>query len=135
MPKKDMEELIRWRDATADNHGDDLICKIQHHLTEREVPGEHQAAQQEFRALPDSAQYGLIAKTVGEVGEPTLTRASWDWKQPPDLSKLRQALEPLGIYVYEDPFWDGSDAFGFIFSQIALDQDDVDRIGAEEPDP
>lgn len=38
MPKKDIEALIRWRDATADNYGDELINKIQCHLNDREVP-------------------------------------------------------------------------------------------------
>jgi len=136
MPRKDIEALIRWRDATADNYGDELICKILYHLSELDVPEEHRAAQAEFKKLSVDAQYRLIAKTVGEVGEPTVTRVTWDYEASiNDIDKLRAALEPLGVHVYRDPYWpDPDEVHGFIFSLVELNAEDIAQIGAEAPE-
>jgi len=43
-----------------------------------------------------------------------------DWKEQPGLDDLRDALKPLGIFVYEHPFCEGTDSYGFIFSKVKL---------------
>ena len=132
MPKQDIQKLIKWRDATADNWGDELISKILCHLNDREVPEEHQAAQREFKRMHYALQYNLIAETVGETGDPSLTRA--EFEADPGIDGLGIALNPLGIFVYEDPYYKGSDSFGLVFSQIELTDEDLALIGQEPPE-
>ncbi len=71
---------------------------------------------------------------------------SFDWKEAPDLEKLQKALKPLGIFVYEDPTYEGADAYGYLFCKQELTtaeikelcgwDDEMEEIrGDEELDP
>lgn len=60
------------------------------------------------------------------------TKTSWDWKAGPSLADLRAALEPLGVFVYEDPSLEGSDSYGYIFSNSPLTDEMLNVIGDEE---
>lgn len=55
---------------------------------------------------------------------------NWDWKESPDLDKLAK-LKDLGVFVYEDPALEGSDSFGFIFSNKELTKKEVKDISDE----
>jgi hypothetical protein len=55
------------------------------------------------------------------------TNISWDWKWHPDLGDLRKTLKPFGIHVYEDPIFQGSDTYGFIFSNKKLTKKDLNK--------
>ena len=56
-----------------------------------------------------------------------VTKISWDWKSNPDIEELQQALEPFGISVYENPQSEGSDSFGYIFSETELDEEELEE--------
>lgn len=60
------------------------------------------------------------------------TRLCWDWKDSPGLADLRRALEPLGVRVYEDPRWVGSDQFGYVFSSEPLTAEQLKALGPGE---
>lgn len=55
----------------------------------------------------------------------------WDWKSCPVLEELRETLAPFGIRVYEDPMVEGSDYYGFIFSDRDLSPKEI-REASEE---
>jgi hypothetical protein len=50
----------------------------------------------------------------------SFTKIGWDWRDRPDLDSLRAALEPLGIYVHEDPASEGSYWRGYVFSKLPM---------------
>ncbi len=64
------------------------------------------------------------------------TRIGWDWKSSPDLEDLQDALNPLGICVYEDPASEGSAWYGFVFAKEELNDEELhelsDRLENEE---
>ena len=55
----------------------------------------------------------------------------WDWKEKP-YEELEEILEELGVFMYNTPSQDGSDQYGFIFSDKPLTEEDVERIDNEE---
>jgi len=57
------------------------------------------------------------------------TTMVWDWKRAPELEGLREALTPLGVFVYEDPMWACSDAYGYIFSKQELTEEEIREAG------
>ena len=59
------------------------------------------------------------------------TKLSWDWKSSPSVEELRRALGPLGVNVYENPTFAGSDSYGFIFSKEPLSKAELRSIGDE----
>ncbi len=59
------------------------------------------------------------------------TKIGWDWKACPDVEQLEKALGPFGIHVYDDPAYEGADAFGFIFSDKELDDDELMTLAEE----
>lgn len=63
-----------------------------------------------------------------------LAKISWDWKSGPDLKALRKALTPLGVQVYEDPTFEGSDSFGYLFSDKPLTSEEVANVTQDEDD-
>lgn len=65
-----------------------------------------------------------------------ISRATWDWKENDDeiLRSLERALEPFGIYVQESFACHGSDAFGFIFSDQELSDEEVEEWERKEDD-
>lgn len=64
--------------------------------------------------------------------KPTITKIGWDWKSNPSLEELSEALEPFGIFVYENPQCEGTDAFGYIFSDVELDDDELETAAEEQ---
>ena len=62
-----------------------------------------------------------------------ITRAGWDWKSDSEdiLDSLQKALEPFGITVFQSDSYQGSDSFGFVFSN-SDELSDEDISNAEE---
>jgi hypothetical protein len=58
-------------------------------------------------------------------------QVSWDWKEQPDVDMLSLVLNPLGVYVYDDPIMVGSDQIGFIFSKKPLSSENLAKIEAD----
>lgn len=58
-----------------------------------------------------------------------VTTAVWDWKRAPYLEELQSALASLGVFVYENPMWAGSDAYGYIFSKQELTEEEIREAG------
>jgi hypothetical protein len=63
--------------------------------------------------------------------KPKSTKIGWDWKSSPSFEELQQALEPLDIFVYEDPQTEGTDYCGFILSEGPLDEDELEEVSEE----
>ena len=59
-------------------------------------------------------------KPLEKLFEPIVKSLSYDWKELPTVDELRKVLKPFGVYVYSDPDLDGSDMYGFIFSDVPL---------------
>lgn len=59
-------------------------------------------------------------KKVVEVG--------WDWKHLVTAEDLRDSLAQLGVFVYDNPMYEGSDAVGLLFSDYELTQEELDNI-------
>ena len=59
---------------------------------------------------------------------------SADWKQLGDsaVKELKTALKPLGINMYVNPTYAGSDALGFILTPSALTKKQVTEIAKHE---
>lgn len=135
---RDVVKLIKWRDAMAmDWDGEELVLHVASSLRTRppsSVPKNLKEALGDFRKLDELSQHQLVAKVLKVVLPASYTRASWDYKESPDLEKLRAALGPLGIHVYEDPFWKDSDQYGFIFSRDELGKEQLAAIGKDEPE-
>lgn len=55
----------------------------------------------------------------------------WDWKSSPSLEDLRKALAPLGVTVTEHPACEGSDTFGYIFSNRPLTKEELDEAASQ----
>lgn len=56
----------------------------------------------------------------------------YDWKDSPSLSDFKALLKPFGIHVYESPEMDGSDMYGFIFSDKTLTKKEIEEYEAKE---
>jgi len=56
------------------------------------------------------------------------TMIGWDWKEAPSVEQFQRALEPFGVYVYEDPTSIGSDGYGFIFSDEELSDEELMEV-------
>ena len=56
------------------------------------------------------------------------TRLSWDWKSCPSFEALVDTLTPLGIHVYKDPFYEGTDSYGYIFSRTELLPEELQQM-------
>jgi len=56
------------------------------------------------------------------------TFLGWDWKSRPELDELQDALKPFGLHVYEDPDSEGSDWFGYVISDKALDKAELEAV-------
>lgn len=54
-----------------------------------------------------------------------VTAGHWDWKSAPGIEELNEFLNPLGVKVYPDPAWKGTDEMGFIFSKEDLSKDEI----------
>ena len=63
------------------------------------------------------------------MSDPKYTEISWDWRSSPDFEELQEALEPLGVFVFEDPGTEGSDQYGYIFSNENLTKEELEEIG------
>lgn len=48
------------------------------------------------------------------------TEMSWDWKESPQLEELQELLQPFGVFVTDHPACEGSDSYGYIFSNRPL---------------
>lgn len=48
------------------------------------------------------------------------TVGTWDWKDSPDADELAELLAPFGVTVTAHPACEGSDSYGFIFSDRPL---------------
>ena len=55
------------------------------------------------------------------------TQGSWDWKDHPSLEDFQDLLKPFGIVVIDHPALDGSDSYGFIFSNRKLTKKEMDE--------
>lgn len=66
------------------------------------------------------------AKTAKQV-KLVHTQWSWDWRGKPSLKDLQYMLEPFGIHVINHPALEGQDAYGFIFSNRPLTQEELDE--------
>lgn len=55
---------------------------------------------------------------------------SWDFKESP-FDDLEEILEEFGIHMYELPSTEGSDTYGFIFSDKLLTDEDIEAIDEE----
>lgn len=49
-----------------------------------------------------------------------ITANVWDWKESPNVRELQKLLKPFGLNVYPDPTWDGSDSYGFVFTNSVM---------------
>lgn len=63
------------------------------------------------------------------MSDPKYTELCWDFKSRPELEELQEALEPLGVFVFEDPYTEGSDSLGYIFSNENLTEEELEEIG------
>lgn len=54
------------------------------------------------------------------AGEPQVKKIGWDWKSSPTKEQLENTLKPFGLYVYDDPTFEGTDWFGYIISNKKL---------------
>lgn len=66
------------------------------------------------------------------MAKPKTTTICWDWKSCPEEDELREALEPLGVFVTEHPAFDGTDMFGYIFSKKKLSKEELEKVYREE---
>lgn len=57
------------------------------------------------------------------------TEISWDYKSEPTFEELESSLAPFGIYVYEDPLFEGTDTYGYILSNEPLSKGELKDIG------
>lgn len=57
------------------------------------------------------------AKEPEKAREPRVTFLSWDHRNKPNL---KTPLKPLGVQVYLDPAFNGSDSFGYVFADRPL---------------
>lgn len=57
----------------------------------------------------------------------TITQ-SFDWKEAASVEELQEALKPFGIHVYDDPMLDGTDSYGFVFSDHKLSKAELNKI-------
>jgi hypothetical protein len=57
--------------------------------------------------------------------KPKTETLSWRWKERPSLDDLRTTLEPFGLFVYEDPSYEGMDYFGYLVSNKALTREEI----------
>lgn len=69
----------------------------------------HQELQAKVERLEERLSDAL---EVAEIG--------WDWKNSPDLDELRESLAPFGLYVYDDPAWEGTDYTSYLISNREL---------------
>lgn len=53
--------------------------------------------------------------------------ASWDYLEHP-YDDLREILSHFGVYMYPDPAYEGTNTFGFIFSNRVLKPSDLKEI-------
>lgn len=53
------------------------------------------------------------------------TVVSFDWKVTPGSDDLTKALAPFGVFVYDDPSCEGTDSYGFVFSDRPLTDTDL----------
>jgi hypothetical protein len=56
---------------------------------------------------------------------------SWDWKEQPEIGDLKTVAKFFGGHVYEDPTFEGSDMYGFIFSKEPLNKKDLEQIAED----
>lgn len=63
---------------------------------------------------------------------PKVELLSWDWKSSPSFEDLKRVLNPLGVHVYENPYFDGTDGHGYIFSNQELTPDQIQEAAEEE---
>jgi hypothetical protein len=64
---------------------------------------------------------------------PSVGFINWDWKTSPDLDDLRAALtQRLGVFVYQDPAFEDSDQYGFVFSLTKLSESELLAVSERE---
>jgi len=57
---------------------------------------------------------------VPKAKKPKLTEIWYDWKESPSVEDLQKALRPFGVFVADDPIFEGQDSHGFLFSDLKL---------------
>jgi hypothetical protein len=60
--------------------------------------------------------------------KPKTTGINWDGQSSPEFEDLQKALKPFRIFVYEDPDFEGSDMYGYIFSDRKLTRKDLKKM-------
>lgn len=60
-----------------------------------------------------------------------IKKLSWDWKDQPDTDELKKKLKELGVHVYEDPEYEGSDQIAFIFSNVELTKEELESTSED----
>ncbi len=55
------------------------------------------------------------------------TQNSWDWKEQPTVEDLQELLEPFGVVVTAHPGCEGTDTYGFIFSNRELTEEEYEE--------
>lgn len=54
-----------------------------------------------------------------------ITFINFDWKSQPSPKEWQAALAPFGVFVYQDPDCEGSDSYGYIFSNKKLTREEI----------
>ena len=58
-----------------------------------------------------------------------------DWKDIDGLlTGFEKALENFGLFMYEDPNWEGTDQYGFVVSNEKLTDEQVRKLCIEDED-
>ncbi len=58
-----------------------------------------------------------------------VSKATWGYKDGEDAHRsVKKALQEIGVYVYDSPACEGSDAFGLIFSNGPLSDKEIEDI-------
>lgn len=54
----------------------------------------------------------------------------YDWKERPETDELRRTLRKFGVFVYDSPGCEGTDSYGFVFSNKKLTRKELrERYG------
>lgn len=81
-----------------------------------------------IKPLQDGSLPGPF-KPSFQAPPPKYTKLEWDRPTGPALAELQKALRPLGLYVYEDPAFQGEEIVtGFVLSKDPLSKEALNEI-------
>ncbi len=53
------------------------------------------------------------------------TELVYDWKERPETEELKRELRKFGVFVYDSPGCEGTDSYGFVFSNKKLTKEEL----------